>query len=156
VEIRDYRKNKLHNISRKERKEIKHAKQTQKKMTENEISYKIIGVAIELHKSLGPGLLESAYETPFAYELRETGLNVEEQVPMPLIYKDIKMDCGYRIDLLVEKKVIVEIKSLENLAPVHYAQVLTYLRLSKCKLGLLINFNTVALKDGIHRIVNNL
>ncbi len=125
-------------------------------MTENEISYKIIGVAIELHKQLGPGLLESAYEHPFAYELRESGLLVEQQIPMPLVYKEIKMDCGYRLDLRVEKKVIVEIKSMETLAPVHFAQTLTYLRLSGCKLGLLINFNTVKLKEGIHRIVNNL
>lgn len=125
-------------------------------MTENEISYKIIGAAIELHKELGAGLLESAYENPLAYELRESGLFVEQQIPMPLIYKEIKMDCGYRLDLRVEKKVIVEIKSVETLAPVHFAQTLTYLRLSGCKLGLLINFNTVKLKDGIHRIVNNL
>ncbi len=125
-------------------------------MTENEISFKIIGVAIELHKELGPGLLESAYENALAYELRENGLNVEQQLPMPFIYKDIKMDCGYRLDLLVEKKVIVEIKSVETLAPVHYSQTLTYLKLSKCKLGLLINFNTTVLKEGIHRIVNNL
>ncbi len=125
-------------------------------MTENELSNKIVGVAIEIHKQLGPGLLESAYEFPFAYELREAGLVVEQQVPMPLIYKEIKMECGYRIDLLIEKKVVIEIKSLETLAPVHYAQTLTYLRLSNVKLGLLINFNNVKLKDGIHRIVNNL
>ena len=125
-------------------------------MTENEISHKIIGVAIELHKQFGPGLLESAYENPFAYELRGAGLFVEQQVPMPLVYREIKMDCGYRLDLRVEKKVIVEIKSVEMLAPVHFAQTLTYLKLSGCKLGLLINFNTVKLKDGIHRIVNNL
>jgi len=125
-------------------------------MTENEISHKIIGVAIELHKMLGAGLLESAYESPFAFELRECGLFVEQQIPMPLIYKEIKMDCGYRIDLMVEKKVIVELKSIEALAPIHFAQTLTYLRLSGCKLRLLINFNTVKLKDGIHRIVNNL
>lgn len=125
-------------------------------MNENEISYKIIGAAIELHKELGAGLLESAYESPLAYELRECGLFVEQQIPMPLVYKEIKMDCGYRLDLRVERKVIIEIKSIETLAPVHYAQTLTYLRLSGCKLGLLINFNTVRLKDGIHRIVNNL
>ena len=125
-------------------------------MTENEISHRIIGVAIELHKHLGPGLLESAYENPFAYELREAGLFVEQQIPMPLIYKEIRMDCGYRIDLRVERKVIIEIKSIEILAPVHFAQTLTYLRLSECKLGLLINFNTVKVIDGIHRIVNNL
>ena len=122
-------------------------------MTENEISYKIIGAAIELHKELGAGLLESAYENTLTYELRESGLLVEQQIPMPLIYKEIKMDCGYRLDLLVERKVIIEIKSIETLAPVHFAQTLTYLKLSGCKLGLLINFNTVKLKDGIHRIV---
>ncbi len=125
-------------------------------MTENEISYKIIGAAIELHRELGAGLLESAYENPLAYELRESGLFVEQQIPMPLIYKKIKMDCGYRLDLRVENKVIIEIKSIETVAPVHFAQTLTYLRLSGCKLGLLINFNTIKLKDGIHRIVNNL
>lgn len=125
-------------------------------MNENEISYKIIGAAIELHKELGAGLLESAYESTLAYELRECGLFVEQQIPLPLVYKEIKMDCGYRLDLRVERKVIIEIKSIETLAPVHYAQTLTYLRLSGCKLGLLINFNTVRLKDGIHRIVNNL
>ena len=125
-------------------------------MTENEISYKIIGAAIELHKHFGPGLLESAYENALAYELAESGLFVETQVAMPLVYKEIKLDCGYRIDLRVEKKVIVEIKSIETLAPVHFAQTLTYLKLSNCKLGLLINFNTVILRDGIQRIVNNL
>ena len=125
-------------------------------MTENEISYKIIGAAIELHKQLGPGLLESAYENTLAYELSALGLLVEQQVPMPFVYKQIKLDCGYRLDLSVERKVIVEIKSVETLAPVHFAQTLTYLKLSGCKLGLLINFNTLILKDGIHRIVNNL
>lgn len=125
-------------------------------MIENEISYQIIGAALALHKNIGPGLLESAYENALAYDLREIGLNVTQQVPMPFIYKDIKMEVGYRIDLIVENKVIVEIKSLENLAPVHYAQVLTYLKLSNLKLGLLINFNSKILKEGIHRIVNNL
>jgi GxxExxY protein len=125
-------------------------------MTENEISYKIIGVAIELHKVLGPGLLESVYENTLAYELRDIGLNVDQQVAMPLTYKDIKFECGFRMDLLVENKVVVEIKSVETLAPVHFAQTLTYLRISKNKLGLLINFNTKSLRDGIHRIVNNL
>ena len=125
-------------------------------MTENEISYKIIGAAIELHKQLGPGLLESVYEYTLAYELRELGLSVEQQVPMPLVHKEIKMECGYRLDLKVENKIIVEIKAIETLAPVHFAQTLTYLKLSNIKLGLLINFNTAVLKDGIHRIVNNL
>lgn len=125
-------------------------------MNENELSYKIIGVAMELHKTLGPGLLESVYEAALAFDLKEMGLEVKTQVPMPLVYKEVKQDVGYRIDLLVENKVILEIKSIENLAPVHFAQTLTYLKLSEKKLGLLINFNTKLLKDGIHRIVNNL
>ena len=125
-------------------------------MNENEISKLIIGKAIDLHISLGPGLLESVYENALAFELREIDLNVLRQVPMPFEYKQINMDIGYRIDLLIENKVIVEIKSVENLAPVHYAQLLTYLRLSDHKLGLLINFNIKLLKNGIHRIVNNL
>ncbi len=125
-------------------------------MTENEISYKIIGAAIELHKQLGPGLLESVYENTLAFDLRSLGLQVEQQVPIPLIYKEVKMECGYRLDLRVEGKVIIEIKSVETLAPVHYSQTLTYLKLSELKLALLINFNTVILKDGIHRLVNNL
>ena len=125
-------------------------------MKENEISYKIIGAAINLHKNIGPGLLESAYENALAYDLKELGFDVKQQVPMPFIYKDIKQDVGYRLDLLVNNKVIVEIKSVETLAPVHYAQTLTYLRLSGLKLALLINFNKKVLKDSIHRIVNNL
>ena len=125
-------------------------------LIENEISYKIIGCAIELHKILGPGLLESVYENALAYDLMELGLNIQTQVPMPLVYKQVKQDVGYSLDLLVERKVIVEIKSVENLVPVHFAQTLTYLKLSRLKLGLLINFNTKILKEGIHRIVNNL
>ncbi|MGO2294797.1 MAG: GxxExxY protein [Psychroflexus halocasei] len=125
-------------------------------MTENELSYKIIGAALNMHKSIGPGLLESVYENALCYDLRELGLKVEQQTPMPFIYKEVKMNVGYRLDLLVENKVIIEIKSLENLAPVHFAQTLTYLKLSNMKLALLINFNTKLLKSGIHRIVNNL
>lgn len=125
-------------------------------MNENEISYKIISAALELHKTLGPGLLESVYENALAYDLIEMGFKVKTQVPMPLVYKEVKQDVGYRIDLLVENLVIVEIKSVEALAPVHFAQTLTYLKLSDKKLALLINFNTKLLKDGIHRIVNNL
>ncbi len=124
-------------------------------MTENEISYKIIGAAIELHKTVGPGLLESAYENTLAYDLREKGLKVDQQFPLPFVYKDVKMEVGYRIDLLIENKVIVEIKSIQALAPVHFAQTLTYLRLADKKLGLLINFNTDLLKNAVHRIVNN-
>ena len=125
-------------------------------MTENELSYKIIGVAIELHKSIGPGLLESAYENALAYDLEEFGFSVKQQVPMPFIYKDVKQDVGYRLDLLINDKVIIEVKSVENLLPVHFAQLLTYLKLSNKKLGLLINFNSKILKNNIHRVVNNL
>ena len=125
-------------------------------MTENDIATKIIGVAIELHKKLGPGLLESAYESALAFDLKEASLNVERQVPMPFIYKDVNLETGYKLDLIVENLVIVEIKSVEALVPVHFAQLLTYLKLSDGKLGFLINFNTKLLKEGIHRVVNNL
>ena len=125
-------------------------------MKENEISYLIIGKALQLHRELGPGLLESVYENALVAELKKSGLQVEQQVVMPLVYKTLKLEHGYRIDLRIEKKVILEIKSVESLAPVHFAQTLTYLKLSECKLGLLINFNTAVLKDGIKRIVNNL
>jgi len=125
-------------------------------MIENEISYKIIGAAIELHKNIGPGLLESAYENALAYDLLKLGLTVKQQIAMPFIYKEIKQDVGYRIDLLVNSKVIVEIKAVETLIPVHFAQLLTYLKLSDIKLGLLINFNSKIVKDNIHRIVNKL
>lgn len=125
-------------------------------MTENEIATIIVQTAIDLHRSLGPGLLESVYENALAFDLREKGLNINQQVPMPLVYKENKFDVGYRMDLVVEEKVVIELKSIEALAPVHYAQLLTYLKLSNLKLGLLINFNVKLLKDGIHRIVNNL
>jgi hypothetical protein len=125
-------------------------------MTENELSNKIIGVAIELHRTFGPGLLESAYENALAFDLRQVGLDVKQQVAMPFIYKEVIQDVGYRIDLLVNNKVIIEVKSVEMLAPVHFAQTLTYLRLSGLKLALLINFNSKLLKDQIHRIVNDL
>jgi len=125
-------------------------------MHENDISYQCIGAAIEVHKNVGPGLLESAYENALAYDLRLLGFDVQQQVAMPFVYKEIKLNVGYRMDLLINKKVIIEVKSVENLAPVHYAQLLTYLRLSGMKLGLLINFNAKILKNNIHRIVNNL
>lgn len=125
-------------------------------MTENEITSKIIGAAIELHKATGPGLLESAYETALAFDLMNLGLDVKTQVNMPFYYKDVKMNVGYRIDMLVENKIIVEVKSVEHLNEVYYAQILTYLKLSGLNLGLLINFKTRYLKDGIHRVVNNL
>lgn len=125
-------------------------------MTENEISEKIIGCAIQVHRELGPGLLESSYEECLYYEIFQSGLYVEKQKPLPLVYKEVKLDCGYRIDLLVENKVIIEVKSVEALNDIYLAQVLTYLKLSKCKLGLLMNFNVLLLKDGIRRIVNKL
>lgn len=125
-------------------------------MTENELSYRIIGTALEIHKTLGSGLLESAYEAALAFDLRQQGLFVKTQAPMPFVYKEVKQDIGYRLDLIVENKVIVEVKSVENLAPVHFAQTLTYLKLAYKKLALLINFNTKVLKNGIHRIVNKL
>ncbi|MCD4681078.1 MAG: GxxExxY protein [Bacteroidales bacterium] len=125
-------------------------------MTENEISYKIIGAALQIHKTIGPGLLESAYESALAFDLKEIGFDVKQQFPMPFIYKNVKQDVGYRIDLVINNKVIIEIKSIETLAPIHYAQTLTYLRLSNLKLAILINFNCKILKDNIHRIVNKL
>ena len=125
-------------------------------MNENQLSYKIIGAAIELHRQVGPGLLESAYENALAHDLIEMGFTVKQQIPLPFVYKDIKMKVGYRVDLLVNNKVIVEIKSLESLAPVHFTQLLTYLKLSDKRLGLLINFNSKLLKENIHRMVNNL
>ncbi len=125
-------------------------------MHENEVSRKIIGAAIEVHKILGPGLLESAYELSLERELQLQGLKVQRQVGLPLVYKDVKCDLGYRLDLLVENTVIVEIKSVEALNDIHMTQLLTYLKLSDRKLGLLINFNVILLKDGIRRMVNNL
>ncbi len=121
---------------------------------ENIISNKIIGLAIEVHRSLGPGLLESAYQECLYYELKNNGLKVEKEKPMPIVYKDIKLDHGYRIDLLVGHKVVVEIKTVDTLIDVHFAQVLTYLKLGNYKLGLLINFNVPLLKNGIKRIIN--
>ena len=126
------------------------------KMTENEISKIILGCAIEVHKQLGPGLLESAYQECLFYELKLNGLNVQKQKPMPIVYKEVKLDHGYRIDLLVEEKVVVEIKKVEYLNDIYKAQTLTYLRLGDYKLGLLLNFQELVLKNGIKRIVNNL
>ncbi|MFZ4454725.1 MAG: GxxExxY protein [Bacteroidales bacterium] len=125
-------------------------------MTENEISDKIIGCAIEVHKALGPGLLESAYSECLFYELRKSGLKVEKEKPLPLVYKEVKLDIGYRLDLIVEDKVIVELKAVEAITDVHLAQVLTYLKLSGCKLGLLMNFNVLRLVEGLKRVANRL
>jgi GxxExxY protein len=123
-------------------------------MQENVITEKIIGSAITVHKKLGPGLLESAYKECLFYELDRAGLFVEKEKALPLIYDDMKLECGYRLDLLVEKKIVVEIKSVDALNPVHTAQVITYLKLSGCRIGLLINFNVVKLVDGIQRLIN--
>jgi len=126
-------------------------------MTENELSKIALDVAFQIHKELGPGLFESVYETVMAYELVHTfNLNVHRQRPIPVIWKDIKLELGFRSDLIIEEKLIVEIKSIEALAPVHAKQLLTHLRLTNIKLGLLINFNEELLKNGIKRIVNNL
>jgi GxxExxY protein len=125
-------------------------------MTENEIAKIIVNQALQVHKKLGPGLLESVYEHILFYELTNLGLNCKRQVPFPVIYENKKMDLGFRADITVENKVIIEIKSIETLAPVHYKQLLTYLKISGYKLGILINFNVQLLKDGIKRIVNNL
>jgi GxxExxY protein len=128
----------------------------EKIMTENEVSYKIKGAIFKVYQALGPGLLESAYEAVLQYELRKDGLEVKSQVALPLIYEDIKLDVGYRIDLLVEDIVIVEIKSVENLSEVHHKQVITYLKLADKKLGLLVNFNCSEIDKAIFRKVNKL
>jgi len=130
--------------------------QTNGRMTENELSKIIVNSCFQIHIELGPGLFESVYEECLYYELVQQGLLVERQKELPVVYKGIKMEIGFRTDLIVEQKVIVEIKSVELIAPVHQKQVLTYLRLTGLKLGLLINFNEALIKDGIQRIVNNL
>ncbi len=123
-------------------------------MTENEITEIVIGCSIKIHKVLGPGLLESAYEECLFYELKKSGLLVEKQKPLPLIYEEVKLDCGYRMDFVIDNKVVVEIKSVDALNEIHLAQILTYLKLSNCKVGLLINFNVLKLVDGVKRVVN--
>jgi len=125
-------------------------------MYENEISAIILDASIKVHKALGPGLLESVYEEVLAYELKKRGLKVEQQKSLPVFYEDVKMEVGFRLDLLVNDKVIIELKSVEELRRVHYKITTNYLKLSKKKLALLINFNVKLLKDGYHRIVNNL
>jgi GxxExxY protein len=122
----------------------------------NQISQKIIKESIEIHKVLGPGLLENVYKECLFYRLQKSGLRVEKEKPMPLIFEDVKLECGYRIDLLVEGLVVIEIKSVEALNEVHMAQTLTYMKLGNFKLGLLINFNVYKLVDGLKRLVNNL
>ena len=130
------------------------AKMTEKEKL-NQITEAVIGAAVDIHRTLGPGLLESAYEACLAFELAEHGLKIEQQKPLPVVYRGVKLDCGYRLDILVEEAVIVEVKSIDRLAPIHKAQLLSYLKLSGCKVGLLINFNVKVLKDGVVRMVND-
>lgn len=125
-------------------------------MNENELSKIVFDTGLKVHKAPGPGLLESAYEACLYYELRKIGLLVEKQAELPLIYEDVKLDVSYRIDLFVERKLIIELKAVSELNDLHLAQVLTYLKLSECKLGLLINFNTLLFKNGVRRVVNGL
>ncbi|MFN4973403.1 MAG: GxxExxY protein [Bacteroidota bacterium] len=123
-------------------------------MNENDIATKILDAAFKVHRALGPGLLESAYKECLYYELKNTELQVQKEVALPLVYEDVKLECGYRADLVIEHAVLVELKSVEALTDIHLAQTLTYLKLSKCKLALLINFNSLYLKNGIKRIIN--
>ncbi len=122
-------------------------------MNNNQITEKIIGSAIQVHRILGPGMLESVYEECLAFELRKLGLAIEKQKSIPIIYKDIKFDCGYRVDMIVEKKILLELKTVETISKVHIAQILTYMRFAYVDIGLLINFNVTTLKNGIKRFV---
>jgi GxxExxY protein len=119
----------------------------------DKLSHDVIGAAIEVHRILGPGLLESAYEECLSHELSSVGLNVTRQVPVPVVYKKVKLDCGYRIDILVENRIVLELKSVDYVLPVHEAQILTYMRFAEKKTGLLINFNVTVLKNGLKRFV---
>jgi GxxExxY protein len=123
------------------------------KLLHEELTGKVLKCAFKVHSALGPGLLESAYEECLYYELANAGIDVIKQKPMPLIYEDKKLDLGYRIDLLIDNKVIIEVKSVETIIPVHLAQLMTYLKLSQCRIGFLINFNVTSLKDGIKRVI---
>ncbi len=120
---------------------------------DRDLTDRVIGLAIDVHRYLGPGLLESAYEECLSFELREAGVEHRRQVPLPVVYKDVRLDCGYRIDIVVRQQLIIEIKAIERIVPVHEAQILTYLRLSGYKVGLLLSFNSVVLKDGLRRFV---
>ena len=125
-------------------------------ISENDISKLVVNLCFKIHTRYGPGLFESVYEEIFCYEWQKTGIPFLRQHPIPLIHETVKMDIGFRADVIIDNKVVVELKSIEALAPVHYKQVLTYLKLTNCKLGILINFNVALIKDGIHRIVNKL
>ena len=121
---------------------------------ENDLSYNVIGLAMKVHSALGPGLLESAYKECLAYELIKAGFDAKKEYPLPLVYEDVRLECGYRCDILVENRLVLELKSVELLNDIHLAQTLTYLKLAKCKLGLLLNFNVLSMKNGIKRIIN--
>jgi GxxExxY protein len=125
-------------------------------LTENEIAKLAVDVCFKIHSQYGPGLFESVYEEIFCYEWQKTQVSFSRQHPVPLIHESIKMEAGFRADVIIDNKVVIEIKSIEALAPVHYKQLLTYLKLTDCKLGLLVNFNVAFIKDGIHRVVNKL
>ena len=125
-------------------------------ITENELSKIVFSCALKVHQNLGPGLLESAYEECLFYELNKTGLEIQKQKALPLVYEEVKLDIGYRIDIIIENKLILEIKSVEALNDIHFTQLLTYLKLTNCKLGMLMNFNVALIKNGIRRVVNNL
>lgn len=125
-------------------------------MTENQIATQIVHSALSVHKNLGPGLLESTYQACLAYELHKAGFSIQKEAALPVIYQDVKLECGYRIDLWINNKVIIEIKSVDSLNDVHMAQILTYLKLTDNRLGFLINFNVPKIKQGIRRVVNNL
>jgi GxxExxY protein len=125
-------------------------------VSENEIGKIVVDRALQVHQALGPGLLESTYEARLSHELRNAGLHVDVQTALPVVYKEVKLDCGYPIDFLVENKVVIEVKAVEALNDVHLAQIVTYLKLSGCRLGFLINFNVKRIKDGIRRVVNHL
>ncbi|SHE67389.1 GxxExxY protein [Flavisolibacter ginsengisoli] len=125
-------------------------------MNENDLGTLVLDAAFEVHKTLGPGLLENAYEHCLAFELLQKELNIKTQCPLPLVYKDVKLDCGYRLDVVVEDKIVVEVKAVEALNDIHLAQMLTYLKLTGCKLRYLLNFNVLLFKSGIRRVVNNL
>ena len=122
--------------------------------SENELSKIVFDAALKVHKALGPGLLESAYQECLYHELKKTELFVQKEKPLPLVYETVKLDCGCRLDIIIEDKLIIEVKSVESLTDIHLAQVLTYLKLSNCKLGLLINFNVLMIKDGFRRVIN--
>lgn len=123
-------------------------------MNENELSNKIIGIAIEVHRALGPGLLEKVYTECLYHKIKQAGIFVEKEKPMPLLFEDVHLETGYRIDLLIENKLVLEIKSIDSFNNVHLAQILTYMKLGNFKLGLLINFNVALLKDGLKRVIN--